>query len=120
LSPYLFILCAEAFSGLIKNAENNGRGLGVRCGRGGPLISHMFFADDSILFSRASSDCSASIREILNVYASGSGQQINFQKSKVTFSENVVACVKEDIYNLLGIEECSNHDKYLGSSYFGG
>ncbi|KAK0584046.1 hypothetical protein LWI29_006910 [Acer saccharum] len=114
LSPYLFILCAEAFSCLIKKAENNGRGLGIQCSRGGPLISHMFFADDSILFSRASWECSLSIREILHVYACGSGQEINLQKSKVTFSPNVVEETKAVLIDLLGIEECLQQDQYLG------
>ena len=43
LSPYLFILCADALSCMITHSEKNGRGLGVRYGKGGPLISHMFF-----------------------------------------------------------------------------
>ena len=63
----------------------------------------MFFADDSILFSKASRECSLSIREILKVYEKGSGQQINFQKSKVTYSSNVIDSTKEEIYSLLGI-----------------
>ena len=112
--PLSFFLCAEAFSCLIKKAENNGRGLGIRCSRGGPLISHMFFADDSIIFSRASRDCSLSIREILHVYACGSVQEINLQKSKVTFSTNVVDDTKVELFDLLGIEECLQQDKYLG------
>ncbi|KAK3230033.1 hypothetical protein Dsin_001914 [Dipteronia sinensis] len=54
LSPYLFILCAEVLSNVIKRVENNGRGLGIRCCRGVPLVSHLFFVDDSILFCKAS------------------------------------------------------------------
>ncbi|KAK3228942.1 hypothetical protein Dsin_000823 [Dipteronia sinensis] len=54
ISPYLFLFCVEALSSLISNSERNGRMLGIRYGRGGPLISHLFFTDDSILFCRAS------------------------------------------------------------------
>ncbi|KAL5854784.1 hypothetical protein ACOSQ4_004586 [Xanthoceras sorbifolium] len=43
LSPYLFLLCTEALSTLIKGNESNGQSLGMRCCRGSPLVSHLFF-----------------------------------------------------------------------------
>ncbi|KAI9186851.1 hypothetical protein LWI28_021608 [Acer negundo] len=51
LSPYLFLLCSEAFSSLIVNLERNGREIGIRSSRDSPLISHLLFADDCMLFS---------------------------------------------------------------------
>ncbi|KAK0603121.1 hypothetical protein LWI29_001602 [Acer saccharum] len=72
-SPYLFILCAEAFSSMIRHFEKDGRILGVRCCRGSPLVSHLFFADDCILFSKASTESGKCIREILNMYGKASG-----------------------------------------------
>ncbi|KAL5736596.1 hypothetical protein ACOSQ2_031384 [Xanthoceras sorbifolium] len=69
LSPYLFIICSEGLSGLVSAAESDGRLLGLRCGRYGPRISHLFFADDSLLFFRASSiDCSA-VGSLLDFYS---------------------------------------------------
>ncbi|KAK0598373.1 hypothetical protein LWI29_034075 [Acer saccharum] len=62
LSPYLFILCAEALSGLIRKEESAVRGLGIQCCRNSPLISHLFFADDSILFCKASPENGVRIR----------------------------------------------------------
>lgn len=43
LSPYLFLLCAEALSSSICVAEMNGSLLGWQCSRAGPRISHLFF-----------------------------------------------------------------------------
>ncbi|KAK3223533.1 hypothetical protein Dsin_010558 [Dipteronia sinensis] len=114
LSPYLFLLCAEALSCLISDSEKGGRGLGFHCCRGGPLVSHMFFADDSILFCRATSEGGLSIRKILEVYERGSGQQINFQKSKLTFSPNVSGSTVANIQSVLNIEDCNSQDSYLG------
>ena len=50
LSPYLFILCAEIQSGLIVKAQERQAIRGVRVTRSAPEISHIFFADDSIMF----------------------------------------------------------------------
>ncbi|KAK3195444.1 hypothetical protein Dsin_026754 [Dipteronia sinensis] len=54
LSPYLFLICAEGLSRLIFLAEKREDFTGFRCSRGGPKITHLFFADDSLLFFRAS------------------------------------------------------------------
>jgi hypothetical protein len=54
LSPYLFVLCADVFSGLIRK-EVAGKNIhGVKIARSAPQISHLFFADDSLLISRSS------------------------------------------------------------------
>ncbi|XP_075485321.1 uncharacterized protein LOC142525036 [Primulina tabacum] len=53
LSPYLFIICTEGLSALIRNAERLGHIHGIKVCRGAPSISHLFFADDSMLFFRA-------------------------------------------------------------------
>lgn len=53
LSPFLFSFCAEAFLALLKQAEEQGRIHGVKVARNAPAVSHLFFADDTILFTRA-------------------------------------------------------------------
>ena len=50
LSPYLFLLCMEGFSALIKKAKNQGVIHGVSVTRAAPKVSHLLFADDSIVF----------------------------------------------------------------------
>lgn len=53
LFPYLFLLCAECLSSLITNAEMDGRISGVPVAVNGFRLSHLFFADDSLIFFRA-------------------------------------------------------------------
>ncbi|KAL5789913.1 hypothetical protein ACOSQ2_004801 [Xanthoceras sorbifolium] len=114
LSPYLFLLCAEALSTLIKGNESNGQSLGMRCCHGSPLMSHLFFADDSIVFCRASVQNCEKLKQILNVYEKASGQRINLQKSNITFSPNVEDDRSASILNCLGLANAQAHDKYLG------
>lgn len=58
LSPYLILLCVEAFSCLILQAERHGLLHGVNLCRETPFVSHLFLTDDSFLFLRANrEDC---------------------------------------------------------------
>ncbi|KAA3488689.1 reverse transcriptase [Gossypium australe] len=52
LSPYLFLLCMEAFSRMLIQAQNNDWIRGIRASVHGPGINHLFFADDALLFVR--------------------------------------------------------------------
>ena len=53
LSPYLFLLCLEGLNGLIQHAVDGGQIEGFSLCRSDPKISHLFFANDSLLFCRA-------------------------------------------------------------------
>ena len=50
LSPYIFLLCVEGLLAHLQKANNSGSLKGIQSSRGGPWISHLFFADDSLLF----------------------------------------------------------------------
>ena len=52
LSPYLFLLCSEGLNGLLKKAMAVGDLRGFSFCKNGPQISHLFFADDSLIFCR--------------------------------------------------------------------
>lgn len=54
LSPYLFIICAEGLSSLLNRVENNCEITGLAISRGGTRLVTCFFADDSLLFYKAS------------------------------------------------------------------
>src|SRR4051812_43757307 len=80
LSPYLFIICADILSGLIKNAICSKELHGVKVARKAPIISHLFFADDSLIFARANEHETALILKILEKYQRASGQVVNYDK----------------------------------------
>lgn len=54
LSPYLFIIYVEIFSCILEKAQDDRVIHGIKVGRQSPHISHLFFADDFVIFSRTS------------------------------------------------------------------
>ncbi|KAK2660060.1 hypothetical protein Ddye_006593 [Dipteronia dyeriana] len=114
LSSYLFLFCVEAFSCLISDSEKNDRGLGFECCRDAPIISHMVFADNSIMLCNASIENSLCIKKILKIYEPGSVQQINLHKSSITFIPNIDDLIRSGIQQQLGVEDGNCKDMYLG------
>ena len=53
---------------------------GVVVCRGGPSISHLFFADDSLIFCKARLEECDALQHVLKVYEESSGQQLNRAK----------------------------------------
>ena len=53
LSPYLFLLCAEGMSSMLQYEEEVGGLDGIRVCRNAPSVSHLLFADDSLILMRA-------------------------------------------------------------------
>lgn len=55
LSPYLFLFCMDILSRMIGLTTYIKLFEGLATRRGGPTIFHLFFADDSLFFFKASS-----------------------------------------------------------------
>jgi hypothetical protein len=88
LSPYLIVICAEGLSALLQDAEANGKISGVKICQGAPAVTHLFFADDSVLLIKANVEETKALRDTLDLYENCSGQCINAEKSAIMFSKN--------------------------------
>ena len=99
---------------MIKKATVEGDLHGVIVCRRGPKILHLFFADDSLIFCRASLEECDSLQRIFQVYEAASGQQLNRMKTSLFFNSNTDTSVKEEIKNRFGAQVIKNHEKYLG------
>ena len=114
ISPYLFLLCAEGLNGLIKKATFQGEIHGVSFCPRGPKITNMFFADDRLLFCRASLLECQKIQEILATYEKAFGQQPNRAKTTLFFSRNTPQTMQEELKDILGVPSIQQYEKYLG------
>lgn len=113
-SPYLFLLCAEGFSALIRKAENRGSLTGIRIARNAPPISHLFFADDNVLFFKSSQEEVDVVKGIIATYKGALGQKANMDKSKLFASRNLDVDTKNDRGRQLGARTVEGYSKYLG------
>ncbi|VFQ89741.1 unnamed protein product [Cuscuta campestris] len=80
LSPLLFLISSEGFTRMI-NLHMNSTYLGSYNTGNHPLISHLAFADDLVVFLNGDTRNLKKFRRILEVYQKGSGQQVNLNKS---------------------------------------
>ncbi|CAM8905994.1 unnamed protein product [Rhodiola kirilowii] len=114
LSPYLFLFCTEVLNAKMCRAVARNRLSGIQICRGAPTITHLFFADDSIFFIKATGAEARSLKETLNQYETISGQRINFEKSEICFSRNTPSDVRMEICNIFRVPQVPCHSKYLG------
>lgn len=65
LSPYLFMIVSKGLSNLIKQAVVQGQLTGMKISNLGPKVTHLLFADDSLLFCKTEANQVQSIKNIL-------------------------------------------------------
>lgn len=114
LSPYLFVMCLERLCHLIEMAVDLKEWKPINLSRGGPKLSHVCFADDLILFAKASVAQIRVIRKVLERFCLASGQKVSLEKSKIFFSENVSRDLSKLISEESGIKATMELGKYLG------
>lgn len=114
LSPYLFIICVEGLSALLRRYELNKWIHEVKICRRAPMISHMFFADDYYVFCKADSNEAAKVVELRGIYENESGQQVNKAKSSIFYRTNVLQYNRQTVSQILQMAEADVHSTYLG------
>ena len=114
LSPYIFILCIDFLGQLIQEKLEAKVWCPVKASRSGPSFSHLFFADDLVLFAKANAVNCNTIREVLDTFCSCSGQTVSDSKSRVYFSPNIDHDDREAFSDILGFRQTEHLGKYLG------
>ncbi|CAN1729936.1 LINE-1 reverse transcriptase homolog [Linum perenne] len=120
LSPFLFLICAEGLSAMVRKAAEDNLIHGVRVRRGAPAVTHLLFADDSFFFFRADIEETRKVKDIFQKYGRASGQLINFAKSGIFFSKSTCNMLKDAVKEILGVSQPFDRGKYLGMPSFVG
>jgi hypothetical protein len=102
ISPYLFLIAGEGLSCLLKHHNLSSELHGLMVAPTAPAVSHLLFADDSLLLFKADTESAGRVQEILNLYCRASGQRINRDKSSIFFSKGCPGGSKGGSYGRAG------------------
>jgi hypothetical protein len=119
LAPFLFLFVAGGFGGVMSKAKDLGLFKGFSITNGGPSISHLQYADDTICIGEASVTNLWSLKAILRGFERASGLRVNFWKSSLmginvdnTFMEmenTFLNCIRGSLpFNYLGLPVGAN------------
>ena len=103
----------ERLGHIIQQAIELGTWKLINLSRNGYHLSHIFFANNLILFVEATKYHIRNIMGCLQQFCNGSAQRVIFQNSSIFFSKNVETTVAEEISNILSIPVTANLGRYL-------
>lgn len=91
ISPYIFVLCMERLAHRIRLETEKGVWKPIRLTRGDTMLTHLFFADDVVLFGEASLEQIEVIKDCLQDFCHSSGQKkkVSLKKSRIHLSSNL-------------------------------
>lgn len=114
IAPSLFIIAEESLSRSLKEAQAQGQIDRFQGPRRAPTVSHLLFADDTLIFTKASIVSIKHLMKLLRTYENGSGQLININKSGFLLHPKFNAHIAARISRLTGFTRHSFPIKYLG------
>jgi hypothetical protein len=87
---------------------------GLSVTNGGIRVSHLFFANDYLLFCKANLFEWLRLQEVLQIYEQASGQKLNREKTSIFFSRNTRVEAKQHILFVAGVSSTHDYGKQLG------
>ena len=95
--PIFIMLCVERLGHLIYDAVNSSRWKHSQFSHNSPLLSHLFFADDLVMFAKASVDQIKVVMDCLHQFCIVSSQKVSFWKSSIFVSRDMDLNVNNEI-----------------------
>jgi hypothetical protein len=87
---------------------------GICIAKSCPPINHLLFADDLIIFAKATSTEALALSGCLQKYCSWSGQKINSGKSSILFSKNTPPASVSSILGIIPFRLSPSRPVHLG------
>ncbi|XP_026416495.1 uncharacterized protein LOC113311926 [Papaver somniferum] len=103
---------------MIQAEVDNNAIIPIHPARYGPPVSHLFFANDCILFSSAKRSSIENLQEVIYKFCEASGQMINLNKSSIRFNKRLNEGIKIDICNMMRMKTMLLDEKYVGINLF--
>jgi hypothetical protein len=113
LAPFLFLLVAEGFSCLMRNAVEGQLFEGFSVGDNDVLVSHLQYADDTLCIGKPTIQNLWTMKAVLRGFEMVSGLKINFSKSSL-MGVNVSDGFMDMACDFLNCSRGSIPFKYLG------
>uniref|UniRef100_A0A803QPG7 Reverse transcriptase domain-containing protein n=1 Tax=Cannabis sativa TaxID=3483 RepID=A0A803QPG7_CANSA len=114
LSPFLFLLCHDVFSKLIMRQQAKGLVQGISLSRSRPAVSHLMFADDTILFARANERMASSLLDWISIeQLESSGGQEKVEKDRYLALARWEKLCKPTVQGGLGFRKLEDMNKAL-------
>jgi hypothetical protein len=82
--------------------------------RRAPGISHLLFADDSLLFVQNNIQQAQEVKRVIQRFEKGTGQLISPNKCSIMFSKKAPPQTQLDVKHVLEIQQSTFEEKYLG------
>ncbi|XP_060211737.1 uncharacterized protein LOC132639298 [Lycium barbarum] len=120
ISPSLFIIVAEVLTRLLNKLFDIPRFSGFNMQSNGPMINHLSYADDIIIFCAGKTYTIQLIIEALNKYENNSGQLINKAKCCFLMADDTPIKRRKIVAKLLKFQEKEFPIIYLGCPLFAG
>jgi len=92
------------FSRLLQRQFSLGLLKGIKMARTCLPITHLLFADNLLIFGKATSSEASTIKDFLDSYCKWSGQAINIDKSSILFSKNTTTSPINSIKSILPLK----------------
>jgi hypothetical protein len=105
---------ADGLSTLLQKEVNDNSIVPIKICRRAPGISHLLFANDSLLFFKAQAEQASRIKAILDTYASSTGQLINPGKCSIMFGNACPTPIRQEVKGVLQVTQEEFETKYLG------
>ncbi|XP_012828844.1 PREDICTED: uncharacterized protein LOC105950071 [Erythranthe guttata] len=120
LSPLIFIITQEILTLNIKHLEEQELMKMYKVRHGSLSISHLFYADDMLLFTNESKRLVQALRNMLHKYEASSGHLISLEKNSFYTSKGLDARKFQKIKEWSGCSHKNMPPKYLGVPIYKG
>ena len=108
------MLVADGLSALLKHNETLGLLGGIKVCRRAPSVSHLLFADDSLLFFKANVEQAQVIKSVITSFETCTRQLLSPSKCSMLVNEDLDQSISDQVGYVLGVERVDFKAKYLG------